>query len=291
MNRTEMIKAVGDQGHVLALLVHCGPQKAEELFADGYAITAKLLDVMYCMDFPQDVILSCVSKAKRYVDAESFYNWLCAYLGQDEAEDFLLENTKPDDNLLQKFSYAGLERHQCWDALQKKRADDILFRNQIYEKMSLHSLYTHKLYELYFKRGGVEINPNDTPALDYLAKKQKWDVLHKNLQDPKKKNNRTLLDFMVKNKQFDSVLAVNPSALTRYKEGIAFLQNKKQYSVLAAAQLYDQIDWDAYLKENSRQSVIDAVAAKQWNALVRNKKRWALLKNLRIKQFFESFRK
>ena len=291
MNRLEMIKSVGDQKYVLALLICRGPQKASQLFADGYTLTAKLLEAMYCMDFSQDDILSCVRNAQHYDNDDSLYNWLCGYLGQEKAEDFLLENTNPDDYLLRKISRAGLERHQCWDMLQKRRADDILFKHGLYDKMSLHSLYKHKLYELYFKRGGSEIDPNDTAALDYLIKNQKWEVLYKNLQDPKKKNNRTLLDAMIKNKQFASVLVTNPLALTWYKDGVVFLQDEKQYPILAKAQLYDKIDWDAYLKENSRQSVTDAVAAKQWDALARNRKHWELLKNLRVKQFFESFRK
>ncbi len=274
-----------------SMLLHADENIIFKMFAeDEYPLDSDGLEILYLRNFSQDFILRCVAKGKYYNDGKTLYNWLCGYLGEEKAEDFILQNDF-DENILQLFSNEGLERNQRWDILQQKGADDILYKHGLYDKMSAKGLYRHRLYEQYF-RSNWKIMPDDTDAMEYLAQTNNWNnILFKNLMELRNKEH--LLEFFAKYEKFEAIELVDAYYLTGFSIGCAYLQQKKKYTLLAHAGRNGYIDWDEYLNSNKfmerKEAVKYAAKAQKWDVLMKNKKHWVLLKHGHLWKFIKSF--
>lgn len=272
---------------LLALLLHEREENIFNFFAvENYSISASSLEVLYLRRFSKHFILKCLEAAHYVEDFQSLHNWLCGYLGQEEAENFLLQQCNLGESLLQYISADALEKHQYWDELSRRKADDILYKHGLYDKMSPSGLYKYRMFEKYFKKAYV-INPEDNDALEYLAQTENWDIVYKNFKV--QKDNQNLINFLIKHKQYTMIANENRMLLTTFSEGIEYLQEIKSFFHLAEAGLYDKVDWDAYLQSEIIASIKHSEKAKQWDALMRNHKHWALFKHFRLWRFIKSF--
>lgn len=289
MNRFEMIGKLSQRQNVLLhFLTICNEEQAVSLFKDGYSLCSDALELLFLRRFSKKTILACIEGAAYYDDAESLYGWLCAYLGQDETENFLLQQCNYDDVILQKFSPENLEKYERWDVLAKLGADEILYKHGIYDKMTASSLYKHHLLDYYFQKAEI-INPDHDDVLEYLAQAGKWDIVYKNFRLKDNSTNQIMLDFLVKHKQFQMIANENRMYLTTFPEGVDYLQEIKSFYHLAKAGLYDKVDWDEYLRSGCYSSLRHALKAQQWDALMRNHKHLVLLKHFKLWRFIKSF--
>ena len=282
-----MIESLKNQEQILwEVALKFGPLSVSKLLSEGYVLTVDVLELLHCFNCYPDQILDCVQACKNYSDAAALYKWLCAYIGQQEAEDFFLQKCNFDENLLQYVSASALERSQCWNELARRKADDILYKHGVYDKMSPEGLYKYRLLDYYFQKADF-INPNHIDVLEYLAHAGKWDIVSKSFSF--NSSNKIMLDFLVKYKQFAIIASKNSMYLTNFPEGIAFLQKAKNNYILAQAKLYDKVDWDEYLQSGTIRPTGDAEAAQQWDALMRNHRHWVLLKHFKLWRFIKSF--
>ena len=288
MDREKMVQSLKDENKVVfAFLLTGDHAKILKMFTeDGYKLSAETLELLYLRGLSKSFILQCVQGCQNCLDAETLYNWLCAYLGKEETEDFLLLKCTPSQKMLNCVSILGLERNQRWDELQARSADDVLYKHGMYDKMSAAGLYKYRLFERYFKTN-FTIDPNDKDALDYLAKMQDWNNVFRNFQlFP---DNQNMLDFLIKHKQYTALVVVNPMVLTGFKEGVEFLQKNRNYHFLAEAKFYDKIDWDDWFKRADYSAEWSAEHHKLWDVLLKHKCHWTLLKHGRIWRFIKSF--
>ncbi len=274
-----------------SILLHTDENIILKMFAeDEYPLDSDGLEILYLRNFSQDFILKCVAKCKFYNEGEKLYNWLCGYLGEEKAEDFILQNNYDEDFLI-LISDNALERNQRWDILQQKKADDILYKHGLYDKMSAYGLYMYQLYERYFRSNWRIIKTDDTDAMEYLAQTDNWNILFKNLMEERDKEH--LLEFYAKHEKFDSIELVDAAFLASFSKGLAYLQQNKKYSILAHTCRFEYIDWDEYLNSNKfierKEAVKHAERAKQWDALMKNHQHWVLLKHGHLWKFIKSF--
>ncbi len=246
-------------------------------------------DVWARSEFLKSFTLKRLEEAKLKYEKEALYDWLCDLLGKERAEDFILENIS-DNNFLILVSNDGLERNQRWDILQQKGADDILYKHGLYDKMSTYGLYEYQLYEQYF-HSNWKIQPDDENAMEYLAQIKRWDILFKNFE--KYQNNECFLNFYAKHQKFNIIELVTPYFLTTIPEGVAYLQQRKKYSLLAQVGLYECVNWNEYLKCNQfgpkKEAVEYAEKAELWDVLMQNHQHWVLLKHGHLWKFIKSF--
>ena len=284
-----MVDSLGNQERILVWVAwKYEISVVSKLLSEGYVLTTDLLETLYVVGYSSKQILDCIKSCKYYEQAEDIYSWLSGYLGQEQTEDFLISKFGYNPDLYQYFSLESLEKHECWDELVRRKADGILFRHGLYERMSPDGLYKHKLFEKYFKCNTL-INPNDQDVLDYLAEAGLWDIVHKNFKSFENHHNKTMLNFLVKHKQFEMIYCEYPRFLTTFPEGIEYLSQNKKYYILADTKHYDKIDWDDYLHTGTLCPVAHAEEAKQWDALMRNHKHLVLLKHFKLWKFVKSF--
>lgn len=289
MDREKMIDSLGNPEQILIWVAgKYGISVVSKLLSEGYVLTTNVLETLHIVGYSSEQILECIKSCRYYEQAEDLFSWLSGYIGQERTEDFWITEFKYDPDLFQYFSLESLEKYECWDELARRKADDILFKHELYDKMSPEGLYKHKLFEEYF-RCNAFINPNDENVLDYLAEKGLWDIVYKNFKIFENHNNKTMLSFLVKHKKFEMIYSEYPRFLTTFPEGIEYLSQNKKYYILADTKLYDKVDWDDYLRTGTLCPVAHAEEAKQWDALMRNHKHWVLLKHFKLWKFIKSF--
>ncbi len=284
-----MIDSLGNQEQVLFWVASKYDIKhVSKLLADGYTLTTDVLEVLCFLGYSSEQILNCIKSCRYYVDAKLLFDWLCGFIGQEKTEAFIIAEFEYDPDLFQYFSLESLEKHKCWDELARRKADDILFKHEQYDKMSPEGLYKYKLFEEYFQKSSL-IDPEDNAVLDYLAENELWNIVQANYSLNINVTNQNLLDFLVKHKKFEMIDKQYSLYLTQFPEGIAFLQKAKNNYILAQAKLYDKVDWDEYLQSGTIRPTGDAEAAQQWDALMRNHRHWVLLKHFKLWRFIKSF--
>ena len=289
MNREKMVDSLGNQEQILLWVAGKYDIKhVSRLLADGYTLTTDVLEVLCFLGYSSEQILDCLKSCRYYSDAKLLFDWLCGFIGQEKTEAFLISEFEEDFDLFQYFSLESLEKYQCWNELARRKADDILFKHEQYDKMSPEGLYKYKLFDEYFKKYG-HINPEDNAALDYLAEKGLWNIVQANYNILRNTTNQKLLDFLVKHKKFEMIATQNVMYLTKFPEGIEYLQKNKRYFILAEAKLYDKVDWDDYLQSGKNCPVAHAEEAQQWDALMRNHKHLVLLRHFKLWRFIKSF--
>ena len=289
MNREKMIDSLENQEQLLLWAAKkYGVSVVSKMLADHYVLTTDVLEAMYIVGYSSEQILDCLKSCKYYSDAKLLFDWLCGFIGQEKTEAFIIAEFDYDPDLFQYFSLETLEKHEYWDELARRKADDILFKHGVYDKMTPEGLYKHQLFDEYFKKYG-HINPEDNAALDYLAEKGLWNIVQANYNILRNTTNQKLLDFLVKHKKFEMIATQNVMYLTKFPEGIEYLQKNKRYYVLAEAKLWDKIDWDEYLQSGTIKPMRDAETAQQWDALMRNHRHLLLLKHLKLWKFVRSF--
>ena len=289
MNREKMVDSLGNQEQILLWVAGKYDIKhVSRLLADGYTLTTDVLEVLCFLGYSSEQILDCLKSCRYYIDAKLLFDWLCGFIGQEKTEAFLISEFEEDFDLFQYFSLESLEKYQCWNELARRKADDILFKHGVYDKMTPEGLYKHQLFDEYFKKSSL-INPDDNAALDYLAQNGHWDIIQANYNLLGNITNQNLLDFLVKHKKFDIIAKQYPIYLVKCSEGIEYLQQQKRYFILAEAKLYDKVDWDDYLQSGKNCLVAHAEEAQQWDALMRNHKHLVLLRHFKLWRFIKSF--
>ena len=123
MDRKEMIESLDQRDQILfAMLMHANEETLLQMFADGYTLSVTALEILYLRGFPSCFIRECIQKTKYYTGGEKIYRWLCAYLGWQAAEDFILSQCDFDDEFLGLLSDASLERYKRQEILKLKKA-------------------------------------------------------------------------------------------------------------------------------------------------------------------------
>lgn len=289
MNREKMIDSLANQEQLLLWAAKkYGVSVVSKMLADRYVLTTDVLEAMYIDGYSSEQILDCLKSCRYYSDAKLLFDWLCGFVGQEKTEEFIIAEFKYDPDLFQYFSSETLEKHEYWDELARRKADDILFKHEQYDKMSPEGLYKHRLFERYFKYSAL-IDVDDQAVLDYLVKGGRWDIIEANYGLLKNSSNLNLLNLLVKHKQYEMIAKHYPVYLTKFPEGIEYLQKNGHFYVLAENKLYDKVDWDAYLQTGAERAIYNAVIAQQWDALMRNHKHLLLLKHLKLWRFIKSF--
>lgn len=289
MDREKMIDSLGNQEQVLFWVASKYDIKhVSKLLADGYTLTIDVLEVLYFLGYSSEQILDCIKSCKYYIDAKLLFDWLCGFIGQEKTEAFIIAEFEYDPDLFQYFSIESLEKYQCWNELARRKADDILYKYEQYDKMSPEGLYKYKLFEEYFKSNTL-IDSDDECVLNYLAEAGLWNIVQKNFKIFGNHQNKTMLNFLVKHKQFEMIYGENPRFLTTFPEGIEYLSQNKKYYILADTKLYDKVDWDEYLRTGTLCPVTHAIEAQQWDALMRNHRHQVLLKHFKLWRFVKSF--
>ncbi len=289
MNREKMVDSLGNQEQILLWVAGKYDIKhVSRLLADGYTLTTDVLEVLCFLGYSSEQILDCLKSCRYYSDAKLLFDWLCGFIGQEKTEAFLISEFEEDFDLFQYFSLESLEKYQCWNELARRKADDILFKHEQYDKMSPEGLYKYQLFERYFKYSAL-IDVNDKAVLDYLVKGGRWDIIEANYGLFKNSSNLNLLKLLVKHKQYEMIAEHYPVYLSKFPEGIEYLQQQKRYCVLAEAKLYDKVDWDDYLQSGKNCPVAHAEEAQQWDALMRNHKHLVLLRHFKLWRFIKSF--
>ncbi len=289
MNREKMIMTVRNKNTVVDWALAFGSiTDIKKLFADGYCISTEALEIMLYRGFSKEEILSVISSALCYDDGYHLLTWLCGYLGQDEAEEFVLTHCSFSKSTLRNISVGKLEKYQKWNVLESLGKDDVLYKHHQYDKLSLSGLYKYKLYDLYFAQGDREINPKHDDVIDWLVKHKKWEILANNLNAADEKDTLKIIDILVQYEQFELILNSKYSeVLSSYPAGVEYLREKKIF-VLIINKL-TPADWDEWFAQNKCGARFHAVKHKMWDVLSQHKCHRTLLKHGKISCFFKSF--
>ncbi len=277
-----MIASVDNDKVLQHFLLNGTPIQILKMYTDGYQLDAQGLEALYCRGFSKGEILSLIKQASNISSPQSIYNWICGFLGKEEADDFVAEIINFDTEVLQKLPPEVLAKHSRFDILQKIKADELIYQYGKYEFLSLPALFSHKFYDLFFEKGGVVISGNKTDALNYLEEHKLWRIILANASYWfTYKKEQPFLDILIRNKRFDEILNLfdGEKVLAKFDEGIAFLKSKNDQHLLAKAKLYDDIDWDIYFTQDAEYAVSSAVKAKKWQILVEHKCSKALFKH------------
>ncbi len=275
MNRKDMITSV-DSGKLLQhFLLNGTTDQILRMYADGYPLDAQGLEALYCRGFSKAEILPLIKQAGNISSPQDVYNWLCGFIGKEEADNFVASlNNFSDAEVLQKLPPEILAKHSRFDILQQIKADDILYQYGKYEFLSLQALFNHKFYELFFAKGGVIVSSDKTDALKYLEENKLWRIIYANASYwSTYKKAQPFLDILIRNKRFNEILGMfdGEKYLAKSDEGIAFLKNKNDQHLLAKAKLYDDINWDIYFLQNRDHAATSAAKARNWQVLVEHK--------------------
>ncbi len=291
MNRKKMLECIKNQDFIMhGIITSEEEQKIIQTYDDGYILFPEHLEMMYCLGITQQTILKCVEKAYRFSDIKLIYNWLVAYMGKDNADEFVVTKCKnmPKDALTFASVYV-LERHECWNTLSEMEEDDILYNHKQYEKMSLKGLRRHKLYDLYLKKEGHFYDATDE-ELKFLEASKSWNKLIYDLAYEDIAPREKLLQILYRHDQFEKVLVSNRAEyLTECEEGIEFLKYKKAYLILYQNGCFDDIDWDVFLQQVPALTRTENLFKNNWDILAKYKRHKELWRHGKILWWLRSF--
>ena len=118
-----MIESLDQKNQILfTMLMHANEETLLQMFSDGYTLSVDALEILYLRGFSSCFIKECIQKTKYYADGKNFYRWLCAYLGWQAAEDFILSQCDFDNEFLMLLSDASLKRYKRQEVLKIKKA-------------------------------------------------------------------------------------------------------------------------------------------------------------------------
>ncbi len=266
-----MIASVENDKVLQHFLLNGTPIQILKMYTDGYPLDAQGLEALYCRGFSKGEILPMIKQASNISSPQNLYDWLCGFIGKDEADNFVADIIGFDTEILKQIPTKILAEHSRWDILVEMRADDILYHYKKYDMMSTEGLAKHQLYDLFFKKGGILVTGNNTGALKYLEENKLWRIICANASYWSiHKKAQPFLDILIRNKCFDDILSLTDGAklLAESAEGIAFLKRKNEQHLLAKAKLYEEIDWNVYFVQDYERAVASAVKAKKWQVLV-----------------------
>lgn len=94
-----------------------------------YPVSAFVLNLL--LDFNYEHLILKAIKESKYINL-NIYEWLCIYLGTDEAEKLICETFK-ESTILSKVSVDGLVKNQRWDTLVKLEKYTVLQKHGKYD--------------------------------------------------------------------------------------------------------------------------------------------------------------
>lgn len=119
---------------------HCDDEFLHLIKEQCYPVSAFVLNVL--LDFDKEhLIMTVLKECKSY--NHNIYEWLCIYMGKEEAEKFFCLEFD-DSDILKEISDEGLVENQKWDTLVKLRKWEVLQTNRkwdlLYEQVVHHGV-------------------------------------------------------------------------------------------------------------------------------------------------------
>lgn len=310
-NRLKMLELITGEENNLVLYDALHDKDLTKFFyllKQGYALTPFILNCLIDFGYEKNLV-KAIHESVRV--SFRIYEFLCAYWGQDKAEDFLVKNNLRNV-IKEKFSTETLVKCQLWNILLEKGEYSELYRQKQYDL--LKKSYAEASVE---EQKKIAETMKKLQAVDFLAEVGAWHFLQgypkgnsklieckeweylidlRNLQHFDWPTRESIFQKVCDNGGDDYLyksLSSHPCLkefLLERKYYSHFIADKRWYE-LAEAGAFDAIDWeDFYLRMRGNERFCEfAAKAGKWDFLAAHHEHWFLFLKKQFRWWWKSF--